>query len=307
MGENQDHPPLSRAAAPAVLAVVVNWNGKADLIECLASLEGLDYPRERCRVLVVDNGSADGSPEAVRAAFPRVEVIENPRNAGYSTAVNQGIERALRLGMDYVWILNNDVVLDADSLRRLTEAGQRDESIGVAGPMVYSYGNPTEIQNAGYSISLWTGRMKGLKCGRDIFRTDQERTADVDSVLGCANLVRTSMLAKVGPLRTVYDVYFEETDLNARARRQGFRVVLVRDARVRHKGSATMNRFLLRRAWLLLRNLFLFELFNARPWHLLVFIPYYVFLHVPYFLVRGAFYALSVKRTRSGERTSNDQ
>lgn len=290
---------------PTVLIVIVNWNGKMDLLECLASIEELDYPAGRLTVLVVDNASADGSQAAVSEAYPEYVLIENDANIGYARAVNQGIERGLDLGVDYVWVFNNDVVVDKGSLRKLVETGEQDESIGVIGPVIYSGRSPDEIDHAGYSLDLWTGRLRPLKYGRDVFASDEDEVADADSVLGCSNLIRTPVFEKIGLFRTIYGVYFEETDFNLRARRAGFRVVVAKNAKVVHKGSATMNKFILRRAWLLLRNLFLFEVLNARPKHLLVFIPYFFLLHVPYFLVRGGVYAAAVKL--AGSRKRNGQ
>ena len=99
----------------------------------------------------------------------------------------------------------------------------------------------------------------------------------------------------VGNFQAIYNLYFEETDFNVRAKKKGFRVVVVKDAKVWHKTASTMNKFILRRAYLLLRNLFLFELFNAQLKHLLVFIPYYFVIHLPYFLFYGSIYGLKIK------------
>lgn len=278
-----------------VLVVIVNWNGKNDLLECLSSLRKLGYPRDKYKVMVVDNGSTDGSQEAVSKFNPEILLIENKRNRGYVRAVNQGIEFGLRKGVDYIWVFNNDVVIHEDSLQRLTDIGELDESIGIIAPVLYSYDKPQVISHVGYRISFWIGRLKKLKCGVDVFKNPEEKMADVVSVLGCANLIKTSVFKKIGLFRPIYELYFEETDLCVRARQRGFRVVVVREAKVWHKESSTMNRFIFRRAYLLLRNLFLFELFNAKLKHLFIFIPYYFLLHVPYFILRGSIYGIKVK------------
>lgn len=280
---------------PRVFIVIVNWNGKDDVLSCLASLRRLDYPRADIRIVVVDNASRDGSGAAIRRDHPQALLIENARNLGYAKAVNQGFAFALGEGADYVWVFNNDVVVAADSLARLVQACESDDKIGVAAPVIYSYGSPEKVDHSGYRIDLWTGRFKKLKFGLDVFRASGEEICDVDSALGCSNLIRVSCLRKIGPLRPVYQVYFEETDFNVRARQAGFRVVVVKDARVRHKNSATMNKIPCRRAYLLLRNLFLFELLNAPVSRLFVFIPYFFLVHIPYFFIRGSFYVGRVK------------
>ncbi|MDO8141186.1 MAG: glycosyltransferase family 2 protein [Candidatus Brocadiales bacterium] len=280
---------------PRVLVTIVNWNGRHDILELLASLKKLNYPKDHYKVLVVDNGSNDGSQTAVSSIYPAGSLLENKRNIGYVNAVNQGIAHGLNIEVDYIWIFNNDVTVEENSLKRLIEVGEQDENIGVIAPIIYSYNNPEAIDNVGYKINFWTGRLKKLKYGRDIFRNHAEKTADVDSILGCSTLVKTSVFKKIGLFQTIYELYFEETDFNVRARRCGFRVVVVKEAKVWHKNASTMNKFIFRRAYLLLRNLFLFELFNAKRKQLVVFIPYYFLIHLPYSLIYGSIYGLKVK------------
>lgn len=280
---------------PTVLIAIVNWNGKNDLLECLASLRSLDYPEDNCRIMVIDNGSTDGSPMAVSQYYPEVILIENKKNIGYVRAVNQGIADGLNMNVDYIWVFNNDVVVEKNSLKKLIEIGQMDKNIGVIAPVIYSYHNPETIDNIGYKINFWIGRLKKLKYGHDVFRNRENVLDDVDSILGCSNLIRTSVFKKVGLFQTIYGLYFEETDFNVRVTQNGFRVVVVRDAKVWHKNASTMNKFIFRRAYLLLKNLLLFELLNARLRYLFVFIPYYFFVHVPYFFIYGSMYGVKVK------------
>ena len=152
------------------------------------------------------------------------------------------------------------------------------------------------IDNAGYKINYYFGWLKKLKAGTEVFKNTKVEVEDVDSVLGCSNLIKARVLKKIGYFKTVYELYFEETDFNVRAGRNGFRVVIVRGAKVWHKCASTMDRYIFRRAFLLLRNLFIFEVLNARFKHLIVFIPYYFLAHVPYFLIRGTAYGLWNKR-----------
>jgi len=286
---------LHSTPLPRVLITIVNWNGRDDLIALLASIKNLNYPKGNYTVMVVDNGSSDGSQTAVSQSFPDVYLLENKRNIGYVKAVNQGIANGLNMAADYIWIFNNDVTVEENSLKRLVEAGQQDENIGVIAPVIYAYKNPEVIENVGYKINFWIGRLKKLKFGRDVFQNDNNYYAEVDSQLGCATLIKSAVFKMVGNFQTIYNLYFEETDFNTRARKKGFRVVVVKDAKVWHKTASTMNKFILRRAYLLLRNLFLFELLNARTKHLLVFIPYYFLIHLPYFLAYGGIYGLKVK------------
>ncbi|MGD9347757.1 MAG: glycosyltransferase family 2 protein, partial [Candidatus Aminicenantes bacterium] len=246
----------------------------------------------------VDNGSSDGSQAAISKAYPDVALIENEKNKGYVRAVNQGIEHGLAGGVSYIWICNNDIVVDEDTLVQLVTIGERDPQIGVVAPVIYSYKEPEKIDNAGYKINFWTGRLKKLKYQEDVFPDGPSNMRDVESNLGCANIIKTSLIRKIGMFRSIYNIYFEETDFNVRTRRSGRRVVIARKAKVWHKTAATMDKFLFRRAYLLLRNLFIFEILNARLGHLMVFIPYYFLIHIPYFIIHGSYYGLKVKWDR---------
>ena len=284
---------------PRVLITIVNWNGRDDLVELLASIKNLNYPKDNYKIMVIDNGSRDGSQTAISQSFPDVYLLENKRNIGYVKAVNKGIANGLNMAVDYIWIFNNDVTVEENSLRKLVEVGQQDENIGVIAPVIYSYENPEVIENIGYQINFWIGRLKKLKFGCDVFQNYNDEYAEVDSQLGCSTLIKSTVFKMVGNFQAIYNLYFEETDFNVRARKKGFRVVVVKDAKVWHKTASTMNKFILRRAYLLLRNLFLFELLNAQLKHLLVFIPYYFMIHLPYFLIYGSIHGLKVKLRKS--------
>jgi len=280
---------------PLVVAGVVNWNGRQLLLECLESLCRINYPTGRLRVIVIDNGSDDGSSEAVQRSHPEVDVVRNRDNQGYVRAVNQVVARGIALGARYIWVLNNDVVADPDSLSRMVEVAEADDHIGIISPVVYPHDEPTSATNVGYEINHWTGQMRRLVDGQDVFTAQDETVAEVDSSIGCSNLIRTRVFEEIGLFRPIYEIYFEETDFAVRAQRAGYSVVVVRQARAVHRNAATMNRHLLRRAWLLARNLFLFQCLNASPRHLAVFVPYYFGVHLPYFLLRGSWHGLSLK------------
>jgi hypothetical protein len=296
----------SEQELPLVYAVVVNWNGREDLLQCLSSLEKTEYPGSRLKVTVIDNASVDGSRAAVRERFPKVSLLENSRNLGYVAAVHIGAAKALDQGADYLWVFNNDVAVAPDALRALVAAAEGDARIAVAGPVIYRYEEEGIVEHAGYGINPWTGHLRRLRYGRDVF-SDGRTRENVDSILGCSNLIRAAAWRELAGLDSVYGVYFEETDFNTRARRGGWKVVLVKDARVRHRCAATMNRHLGRRAWLLLRNLFIFQCRNAKRQHLFVFIPYYFLVHVPYFLIRGVFYAGALKCARAFSRNGGSR
>jgi GT2 family glycosyltransferase len=229
----------------------------------------------------------------VTERFPGVEVLANEANLGCAAAENQGICYALAQGADYVWLLNNDAFVDPGSLRELIRVAEGDRKIAVLGPAIYATERPDVEDNLGYRINLWTGRFRTVVSSEPGSGVDAAGVADLDSVQGCASLIRTTVFERVEPYYEPYEAYFEESDFHARVRRAGFRVVGVPSAKAWHKQAASYNRVILRRARLLLRNLVRFECRNAEKRHLAVFFPWFLLVHLPWFLVRGSLYALS--------------
>ena len=117
----------------SVAIILVNWNGKKDTLFCLASLSKFKVQSLKLKVVVVDNGSTDNSVEVIRKKFSDIEVVETGRNLGFTGGNNIGIHRALEWGADYVWLLNNDTVVDNNALAALLEAFG-DKSVRVMMP-----------------------------------------------------------------------------------------------------------------------------------------------------------------------------
>lgn len=223
--------------APRVLLVVLTWNGRDDTLACVESILALDYPR--FRVLVVDNASIDGTEAALRERFgTRIDTLRNDTNLLYAGGMNVGLERARQEGAEYVLLLNNDIVLDAGLLRALVAAASADARIAAAGPKIYYHAEPERLWFAGGELSLWSGwpHHRGL---RQWDRGQHDRGRDVDYLTGCALLVRTSVLSAVGLLDAGYAMYAEDADWCLRARRAGFRLRYVPEARLWHKVSAS--------------------------------------------------------------------
>ena len=126
---------------PKVFIIILNWNNWVDTKDCLESLKTNGY--QNCEVVVVDNGS-DEKPEITN---PKIKVIYNKENLGFSGGNNVGIKYALENGADYVLILNNDTIASDDFLVKLVEAGESDKKIGFLGPKIYfAASNPSEVE-----------------------------------------------------------------------------------------------------------------------------------------------------------------
>ncbi len=226
---------------PSLEAVVLNWRTPHDAVLAVRSLRS--SRRRPDRVVVIDNGSADGSPEVLREHLaPREELLETGANLGFAAGCNVGIRRVLARGADAVLLLNADAILDPDAAGRLETALRSDERIGIAGPVVVDRSVPGRIDTAGMSFSRRTGRMHHPDHGRDLPRGGSLETRRVDGVSGCAMLVRREVLDEVGLLDESTFFSFEDLDLCLRAAAAGWTTLRVGDALCYHAGSAAIGR-----------------------------------------------------------------
>lgn len=240
--------------APLVAAVVLNTNRREDTLACLESLQNQTY--ENLKVIVLDNACTDGSNEAIRAQFPQVEILSLAQNLGYAGNNNTGIRAALEGGAAWVFVVNEDILLEPNAVRCLIETAQPDPAVGIAGPMVYHADHPDVIQSAG---GVLDARWQAFHRGQNQPEQGQFAAVEpVDWISGCAILVRRETIEQVGMLDERFFYYFEETEWCTRARRAGWKILFVPQSKIWHKGVqidyrpgpnvtyyATRNRFLM--------------------------------------------------------------
>ncbi len=200
------------------VAIIVNWNGGEDNLDCLASLEQ-QVPRLDV-ILFVDNASGDGSPERVAERFPGVEILRNDTNLGYGGGNNRGIARALELGADVVMIVNNDVVVPQGALQPMLEA-LAEPGVGVVGPRVLMRSDPGRVWAAGGALT-WRQNLTTLRGHMEADGEIWRETVDVDYLTGCCMLVRREVFDAVGAFDAAYFAYTEDVDFCLRAARAGF-------------------------------------------------------------------------------------
>jgi len=223
------------AAESSVLIVIVNWNGRHHLETCLPGLFDSNY-RER-RVVVIDNGSSDGSREWLQANFPEVERVELGGNRGFAPANNIGLEMALAGGAAYAALLNNDTRVEPDWLRALVETAEADPTIAICQARQRTWDGEREIRFR--FVPAW--------CEAEASQTDVTPAGSPTATpfaSGCAMLIRCSALRRIGLFDPRYFMYVEDVDLTLRAWIAGYRVMDVPEAVVYHRfsGSATTSR-----------------------------------------------------------------
>lgn len=251
-------------SASPVWAVVLACNQLRYTRECLTSLLALDPPADH--VLLIDNGSTDGTPEQVRAEFPSVEVMTLDRNRYFAGGVNAGLSRAMEGGAGSALLLNNDLVLERGALGILRAALEADGSRGAVSPKLFFYDAPDRIWFAGGIVSGASGliRHRGAHKKDGAFR-DGPRA--VDYVSGAAALLSRQALDRVGPFDLDYIMYVEDVDWSARARKAGFLLWYEPSARGWHHVSVTSGGGLTPlKAYFRLRSGALYHTRHSKPW-----------------------------------------
>lgn len=223
------------ATVPAVHIVVLNWNGCHHLQACLPSL--LETAYRRFQVVVLDNGSTDGSQDWLQASFPQVSLVALGRNRGFAAGNNAGMELALSGGAEYVVLLNNDTRVDPYWLSALVDVAEADPQVALCQSRQRTWDGAQEIQfrfiPEWCAIETQVGPL-----------TQANPPAPTPFASGCAMLIRCSALQRIGLFDPRYFLYFEDVDLSLRAWIAGYRVVDVPASVVYHRnlGSGTKQK-----------------------------------------------------------------
>ncbi|MFN0157263.1 MAG: glycosyltransferase family 2 protein [Bacteroidota bacterium] len=228
---------------PLVYCIVLTFGQNPDgrtkrlLTETLDSLEKMNYPN--FKIIVVDNGSTDGSQEMVRTQYPQAILIENGKNLGFGGGNNVGMEYALERGAEWIFLLNNDIIVDASLLTEMMRVAVSHPMIGGLGPKIYFHDEPEKFWYAGGAVNFWAGIIshRGI---REIDHGQYDVTTDTEYITGCAFLVRREALEQTGMFDPVFHpAYSEDADLSARIQRAGYRLMFVHKGKLWHKVSSS--------------------------------------------------------------------
>ncbi len=262
--------------------IVLNWNGKKNICECLESLKLVDYPNYE--TIVVDNASTDGSQELLKQRFPDIILIENKENLGFGGGLNSGINEAVKRNSDYVLCLNNDIVVDEHILGELVEIGELSSIIGGLCPMEYYYDEPNRIQCAG-GIFRYTGS-KVFGCG-ELDKGQYNRIRETGLLSGPAMMLKTSTILDIGFLDESYFYGPEDLDIALRATRNGYKLLFVPKAKLwhKHRGS-TGSAITPLNVYFQVRNLGIFLRKHANKLEFILSIAYFWFFVFPFTLFK---------------------
>lgn len=234
----RDQRPPHANASPFVGAVVLNWHGRAETLQCLRALAALRYPN--LSLVLIDNDGREFTPEEVARLVTRSRYVPTDVNLGFAAGSNLGMRQALQDGADYVWFLNNDAQPEPDALAELVEIARGDAA--VVGAKILQARDARRLDSIALDINLRSGRIY-LTGHDEIDRGQYDSLRDTLAVTGCAMLVSRTACEQLGGFDECFCAYLEDADLCLRARAAGLRVVAAPRARVLHRRApATCGR-----------------------------------------------------------------
>ena len=265
-----ENPRLSPFGKPHISVVILNWNGRHLLRECLDSV--LHQQDGSLEIILVDNGSADGSVEFLREQYgKRIRIVGLCSNEGWAGGNNHGIKQATG---EYLLLLNNDASLEADFFDRLRDGICRHPGAGMYTPRILNYFDRTVLDNAGHVIYR-----DGTARGRGRLEKDGEKFDREEEVLcpsGAAGVYHREIFDRVGLVDERYFAYGEDTELGLRARRAGYACYYIPTAVVYHKYSASGGAYTPQKVYWVERNR-IWTVVKIFPWYLVLLSPVFTF------------------------------
>jgi GT2 family glycosyltransferase len=223
-------------STPNVSVVIPSWNAKDELKSCLDSLlaQTLEH-----RIIVVENGSVDGSVEFIQEAYPQIELIVHEVNKGFAGGVNAGIRRSIEQSDDYVALFNNDAIADKNWLKHLVEAAETSGTIGIVTCKFMDI-EGKHLDSTGDIFTSWglpypRGRGEPVS---DKYDTETE----IFGASGGASLYRIAMLQEIGLFDEDFFAYYEDVDISFRAQLMGWKVRYAPEAIAYHQIGATSGK-----------------------------------------------------------------
>lgn len=227
---------MSHVVDAEVCVVVPNWNGLESLGDCLDSLM---IQSLKPHIIVVDNGSIDGSIDFITKHYPEVDLIKHLSNRGFAGGINPGFQKAIEMNAKYVATFNNDAVADRDWLKKLTQCLDAQDQVGIATCKLLS-ADGKRLDSTGEFYTEWGLPYSRGRGETDITKYDAE--IEIFAASGGASLYRVHMLEKIGLFDEDFFAYYEDVDLSFRAQLSGWRIVYVPSSVVYHQIGGTSKK-----------------------------------------------------------------
>lgn len=219
---------------PLVYIIIINYNNYQDTIECVESLEKINY--KNFKILIVDNNSSNDSINRIKTSYSKYEVMQLKDNLGFAGGNNVGIKKALKSGADYILLLNNDTIVEADFLGIMLESfTNSNNKIGIVGSKIFSYYNKELSEGIG-NIDFFR-----FITSNSTFNNDNKSKLEqeVNFVSGCCMLIKSEVFNMVGLLPEEYFMYYEDTDFCLKTLEKGFKIIYNPKSIIYHKVSSS--------------------------------------------------------------------
>ena len=226
-------------AFPTVQAVIVTWNKKKDVLSLLSQLKTVDYPADRLSIMVVDNASTDGTVQAIQTNHPGIRILQNSENLGGAGGFNAGMRWTLanRSQTDYLWLLDNDVWVDPDSLNALVRVLEKHPRAAICGSKIMDVDFRDSMIELGAFIDYRRGDVRRHEPDPEQLK-DPNAVFKVDYVAACSLLARVTMVKKLGIWHEKFFIYWDDMEWGARFNVAGYDVLAANGSIVYHPSWA---------------------------------------------------------------------
>jgi len=218
--------------------IILSWNTKKILENCLQSLFNFKYDPYELEVIVVDNASTDSSPAMIKEKFKQVKLIENQENLGFTKGNNQGMKKARG---DYLLILNSDTLIKDKAPIKMARFLENNDQVGVVGCKLLNSDGTNQPSYGPFPNLLISFVMLFAEhwLGGHLVRRSGEKTVEADWVMGAALMIRKEVIKKVGMFDEKLFMYLEETEWCCRIKKAGYQVIFYPEAKITHLGRAS--------------------------------------------------------------------
>lgn len=218
--------------SPLISIIIPTWNLKNDLVECIKSI--LESRYKPIKIIVVDNASIDGTAKFISTNYPEIKLIKNDQNLGFAAAVNQGIREGIQLKSDYFFILNNDTIINPETISNLLAIYLSNSNAGIVVPKVLFFENPNLIYSIGDKVVPIIPIPKRIGY-KQFNKSKYFKLFELDYVTGCAMLISKDTIDKVGYFNEGYFMYYEDAEFCFRVKQKNLKIYCDGNTSILHK------------------------------------------------------------------------